>query len=207
MRLLPREHGATASWFASVLLAFLVLPGWPPILPGVGFACAALLALVLLGALTGRSAVVMRLERNPMLLPALSSPLTLIVPFGYLVMAGPLTLTIVSVWLVFLVYTATGIVYTGDAVRAVLKETAPGWGLLLASAGVLGVEAAVLAGLGWVSPAAVAVLAPLFVHRLAIPTRGSSSHVPKARRIRIVGVAESANLIAAAVVLAWASRL
>ncbi len=207
MRLLPREHGATAIWLASVLLALLALPGWPSLLAAIIFGAGSLLALLLVGALTGRSAVLLRLERNPNLLPALSSPLTLIVPFGYVLMAGTLSLAILSVWLVFLVYTTTGIVYTGEAVRAILKEAAPAWRWLLFSAALLVAESAALAELGWLSLASLAVLAPLFVHCLAVRVHPASEPVPRARRIRAVGFAESANLIAAAVILALVSRL
>ncbi len=204
VRLLPREHGATAIWFASVLLAFLVLPVAPSILPLMGFLGVAAAALLFVGALTGRSAVLLRMERNPSLLPALSSPLTLIVPIGYVIMAGPPSVRIVSVWLLFLVYTATGIAYTGEAVRAVLKGVAPARGPLVVSATLLVVESALLSAVGWLSAASVAVLAPLFIHRLA--SRSQPSPVSKSRSIRRLGLAESANLIACAVILAVVSR-
>ena len=207
MRLLPREHGATAIWLASVVFAFLILPTVPSLLAGVAFVAACLAALLLVAALTGRSSVVLRLERNPNLLPALSSPLTLIVPFGYLIMAGPLSLTVLAAWLVFLIYTATGIVYTGDAVRAVLKDKPPIARLLVASAVLLAAESAVFAVLGWLSLASVAVLVPLLAHRLAGRTRLSPESAPKARRIRTLGRAVSANLLAGAAILALASCL
>ena len=207
MRLLPREHGATAIWLASVVFAFLILPGAPGLLPSVSFVAVCLAALLLVAAFTGRSAVLVRLERNPNLLPALSSPLTLIAPLGYVLMAGPLTWTVLAAWLVFLVYTATGIVYTGEAVRAVLKDAPPNARLLAASAVLLAAESAVFAVLGWLSLASVAVLVPLLAHRLAGRTRLSPESAPKARRIRTLGFAESANLLAAAAILALASRL
>ncbi len=207
MRLLPREHGATAIWLASVLLAFLVLPDWPQALPAGVFVGVALLTLVLVGALTGSSAILLRAERDRYLLPALSSPLTLFVPLGFILMAGPLNVTLVGVWLVFLVYMATGTVYTGDAVRAVLRGASPGWSVLVASAVILGIESAVLAALGWLSAASVAVVAPLFVHRLALSMRAPARDVPKARRIRRLGFAESGNLVIAVIILALVSRL
>ncbi len=207
MRLLPREHGATAIWLASVVLAFLILPEVPGLLPTAAFVGLCLAALLLVAALTGRSAVLIRLERNPNLLPALSSPLTLIVPLGHLIMAGLLTRTVVAAWLVFLAYTATGIVYTGDAVRAVLRDAHPNLRLLAASAVLLAAESAAFAALGWLSIASLAVLAPLLAHRLAIRSRPSSESAPKVRRIRNLGMAESANLLAAAAILALVARL
>ncbi len=207
MPLLPREHGATAIWLASVVLAFLILPEVPGLLPSFAFVGVCLAALLAVAALTGRSAVLIRLERNPNLLPALSSPLTLIVPLGYLILAGPLTWTILAAWLIFLVYTATGIVYTGDAVRAVLKDAPPGGRWLVVSAVLLAAESVAFAGLGWLPVASLAVLVPLLAHRLALRIRPSSGSVPKARRIRYLGMAESANLLAAAVILALVARL
>ncbi len=207
MRLLPREHGATAVWLASVVLAFLVLPGWPAFLPAAVFVALCVLLLVLVATVTGRSVILVRLERNPRLVPALSSPLTLVVPLGYTLMAGPPTLPVLAVWLVFVVYTATGVAYTGEAVRAVLKDETPGWRLLLVSAALLAAECAVLAALGWLSLDSAGVLAPLFVHRVAVRSRSPSKPVPKVARIRRVGFAESANLIAAAVILALVARL
>lgn len=207
MRWLPREHGATVIWLASVVLALLTLPEVPDAIGSAVFALGSLTALLLLAWLTSRSAVLVRLERNPVLTPVLSSPLTLIVPFGRLVMIGDLPPATIGLWLVFLTYTTTGVVYTGDAVRAVVRGSSPGWGLLLLSAAFVVAMALVLSAVGWLPTASLVIVVPLLAHRLAAGPSRAFASLPRPQRIRRLGVAQSANMLAAAVLLAAVLRL
>jgi len=207
IKLLPREHGATAIWFSSLLLAFGTLQGRPWPLGVVLFTAASVLLLILTGWLTNGSIIIIRLQRNRSLLPVLSSLLTLIVPLGQIVIVGQLSRTVLAAWFVFLTYCSTGVVYTQDLVRSVLKEVPPTRTSFILSAVIIVVEVATLNVFNWLSIAAVAIVVPLIVNRvfvlLPIQRRGSS----RAERIREVGFAQTGNLIAAVLILALVSRL
>jgi hypothetical protein len=207
MRLLPKEHGATAIWLSSLLLAFGILREPPPALSVVVFLAASVLALVLVGKLTTESKVIARLERNQILLPVLSGLMTLIVPLGQIVMVRQLSLLAFAIWLVFLGYCSSGVVYTRGLVRSVVKEAPPTWTSFGLSAVLIVAVIVALNTLNWLPLAALAILVPLTVHRLAvlllIRRKGSS----RLERIRGVGFTQGGNLIAAAIILSMISRL
>jgi len=207
MKLLPREHGATAIWFSSVLLAFGMLrePPWTP--NAVVFLAASVLALVLIGRLTTGSIVIVRLERSRTLLPVLSGLLTLIVPLGQIIMVAQLSLPVLAAWLIFLTYCASGVVYTRELVRSVLKEASPTWTSFNLSAVFIVAEVVTSNVVNCLSIATVAIIVPLIVHRVVvlrlIKRRGSS----RIERIRGVGFAQTGNLLAATIILALVSKL
>jgi len=207
LRLLPREHGATVIWFSSLLLAFGTLQDVPRIPGVVVFVAVSLLVLVLIGRLTSGSIAMARLERNRTLLPVLSGLLTLIVPLGSLVMVGQLLLRVLAVWLVFVTYCSSGVVYTRDSVRSVLKEAPPTWISFSLSAVIIVVEVVTLNTINWLSIAALAIVVPLIVHRLVVQSLIQRRESSRVERIRGVGFAQAGNLIAAAILLALVSRL
>jgi len=205
MKLLPREHGATAIWFASLLLAFGTLRA-PPWVPGVVvFLAISVLVLILTGRLTRGSKVILRLERNPTLLPVLSSLLTLIVPLAQIVIVGQLSLAVLAAWLVFLIYSSSGVVYTRGLVRSMLKEAPPTWTSFSLSAILIIVEVVALNSIRWLSIAALGVVVPLIVHRVVVLLLIRRKCSPRVERIRGVGFAQAGNLIAAAIILALIS--
>lgn len=207
MRLLPREHGATVIWFSSLLLAFGTLPE-PLWVPGVVvFLAASVLVLVLIGRLTSESTAIVRLERNRTLLPVLSSLLTLIVPLGQVVMVGQLSLPVLAAWLVFLTYCSSGVVYTRDSVRSVLKEAPPTWTSFSLSAVIIVVEVVALSAANWLSIAAIAIVVPLSVNRVVVLSLNQRRGSSRVERIRRVGFAQAGNLIAATIILGLVSRL
>jgi len=207
MRLLPREHGASAIWFSSLLLAFGTLrqPPWVPRV--VVFLAVSVLALIMTGRLTTRSRVIARLERNPTLLPVLSSPLTLLVPLGQILMTGQLPIPILAVWLVFLTYCSLGVVYTRDSVRSVLTDAPLSWISFLLSAAVILAEVITLSAAQWLSITAIAVVLPLLIHRVIILSVTQRKGFSKIERVRGVGFTQAGNLIAATIILALVSRL
>lgn len=207
MRLLPREHGATAIWFSSMLLAFGALQEPPRIFGAVVFLAASVLVLVLIGRLTSGSMVIVRLERNRTLLPILSGLLTLIVPVGQIIMVGQLSLPVLAVWLIFLTYCSAGVVYTRDLVRSVLKQAPLAWTSFNLSAVFIVSELIILNAVNWLSIATVAIILPLTIQRvlvLSLIQRKGSSRI---ERIRGVGIAQAGNLIAATIILALVSKL
>ena len=166
--MLPREHGASAIWFSSLLLPFGTLRQ-QPWAPGVAvFLAASVFALIVTGRLTTRSKVIARLERDPLLLPILSSSLTLLVPLGQILMVGQLPFPILAVWLVFLTYCSSGVVYTRDSVRSVLKEAPLAWTSFGLSAAIVLAEVAILSAAHWLSITAIAVVVPLSIHRVIV---------------------------------------
>ena len=205
MRWFPREHGATVIWVASLLLAFALLRARPSLSGSLLYVGIALVALVILARLTRGSVMLARLERHPVLLPALSASLTVLVPLGQLLMVDRLSPSVVSAWLVFLTYVAAGVVITREMVRAVLKgPTSTGTGV--AGAGtILGIEGAGFALVHWLSPVALTVLVPWTLQRWYVARRTQDDRVPRVRRIRIIGLTQSASLVAAAILLAIAS--
>lgn len=207
MRVLPREHGATVIWLASLLLAFGTLREPPWALGVVVFLAASVLALVLIGKLTSESKVIVRLERNLILLPVLSGLLTLIVPLGQIVMVGQLYFPVLADWLVFLTYCSSGVVYTRDLVRSVLKEAPPTWTSFNLSAVFIVSEVVTLSVVNWLSIATVAIIVPLTVHRVVVLSLIQRKGSSRIERIRGVGFAQAANLIAATIILALVSKL
>ena len=207
MKLLPREHGASAIWFSSLLLSFGTLRQ-PPWAPGVVvFLAASALALIVTGRLTSRSKVIARMERNPTLLPVLSSPLTLLVPLGQLLMAGQLPIPLLAVWLVFLTYCSSGVVYTRDSVRSVLKEAPLTWTSFSLSATMILAQVVTLSAAHWLSITAIAVVVPLSIHRVIVLLLTQRKGYSKIERIRGVGFTQAGNLIAATIILDLVSRL
>jgi hypothetical protein len=207
MRLLPREHGATAIWFSSLVLAFGALQE-PPWIPGViVFLTASLFALVLIAWVTSGSVAIARLERNASLLPVLSGLLTLIVPLGQIIMVGQLSIPILAVWLVFLGYCSSSVVYARDLVRSMLKETPPTWVSFSLSVAFIVAVVVILNDLVPLSIAAMAIIVPMTVHRVVVLPLILRKASSKAERIREVGFTQAGNLITAAIILALVSKL
>jgi hypothetical protein len=207
MRLFPREHGATAIWFASLLLAFGELREPPRTPSAVVFLVASVLVLVLIGRLTSGSRVIVRLERNRTLLPVLSGLLTLIVPLGQIIMVGQLSLPVLAAWLIFLTYCSSGAVYTRDLVRSVLKEASPTWTSFNLSAVFIVSEVVILNVVHWLSIATVAIVVPLIIYRVVVLSLIQRKGYSRIERIRGVGFAQAGNLIAAIIILALVAKL
>ena len=207
MKLLPREHGATAIWFSSVLLAFGTLRELPWIPSVIVFLAASVFALGLTAKVTGGSVAIVRFERNVTLLPVLSSLLTLIVPLGQIIMVGQLSIPVLASWLVFVVYCASGVVYARDLVRSVLNETPPTWTIFSLSAAFIVAVVAILNVVNWSSFAAVAILVPLTVHRVIVVPLIRRTAPSKLQRIREVGFSQAGNLITATIILSIVSKI
>jgi len=208
MRVLPREHGATVIWLASLVLALASLAATPSLVRLAAFLAAAVIALVLLGRFTASSVAVMRMERDAVLLPVLSGLLTLVVPAGELAMLGRSSPPILAAWLLFATYTMAGVVLTRVGVRAILKRRTPAMagGVLLVAA-VVAAEAVAVHWLGWLDIASVAILVPLVVYWRGIVRLSRSEETPRTRVVRRVGFAQSGNVVAVAVILAVVLRL
>jgi len=208
MRILPREHGATVIWLASLVLALASLTATLSPVRLAGFVAAAVLALVLLGRFTSGSVAVMRMERHAVLLPLLSGLLTLVVPVGELVMLGRSSPPILAAWLLFATYTMAGVVLTRVGVRAILRRRTPAMarGVLLVAA-VVAAEAVAVHWLGWLDVASVAILVPLVVYWRGNVRLSRSEETPRTRVVRRVGFAQSGNMIAVAAILAVVLRL
>ena len=207
MRLLPREHGATAIWFSSLLLAFGTLRKPTGVSGVIVFLVASVLVLTLTARITSSSVAIVRLERNATLLSVLSSLLTLIVPLGEIIMVGQLSIPVFAAWLVFLAYCSSGVVYARDLVRSVLKETPLRWTSFILSAVFIAAVVLVVNAASRLSIAAVAIVLPLTVHRVvAVPLiyRKASSRI---ERIREVGFSQAGNLMIASIILALVSKL
>jgi hypothetical protein len=208
MRILPREHGATVIWLASLVLALASLTATLSPVRLAGFVAAAVLALVLLGRFTSGSVAVMRMERHAVLLPLLSGLLTLVVPVGELVMLGRSSPPILAAWLLFATYTMAGVVLTRVGVRAILRRRTPAMarGVLLVAA-VVAAEVVAVHWLGWLDVASVAILVPLVVYWRGNVRLSRSEETPRTRVVRRVGFAQSGNMIAVAAILAVVLRL
>ena len=206
MKLLPREHGATAIWLSSVLLALVTLEK-PPWLPGVVvFLAVSVITLVATGRMTGGSRFIARMERNAFLLPVLSSILTLLVPVGQILIVGQVDVRFLALWLVFLTYCASGVVYTRDLVRSVLKDAPLPWASFSLSLILVLVEVVALNAVHQLSFAALAIFVPLIIHRIIVVSLVERKGASKLERIRAVGFTQAGNLVAAALILAWVLR-
>jgi len=206
MKLLPKEHGASAIWFSSVIFALTALPK-PPWFPGIViFLVVSIIALVVTGRLTGGSKIIMRMERNAFLLPVLSSLLTLLVPVGQMLMVWQLSVQFLAIWIVFLTYCVSGVVYTRDMVRSVLKDSPLRWASFILSVALVTAEIVSLSAFDWLSLTAFAVVIPLMVHRIIVLLLMKRKDSSKIERIRAVGFTQAGNLVAAALILAWVLR-
>jgi len=208
MRLLPREHGATVIWFASLILALGAITATPSPVRLAAFLAAAVLALLLLARVTSGSVAVMRMERHPVLLPALSGLLTVVVPAGELVAFGQTSPPVLAAWMMFATYTIGGVVITRSGVRAILKRQPPEVAReVVVVAVIVAAEALAVDAVGWLHVASVGVLAPLVAYWRGIVRLSRSDETPRTRVVRRVGFAQSANMIAVAAILAIALRL
>jgi hypothetical protein len=150
----------------------------------------------------------MRMERHPVLLPVLSGLLTIAVPAGELVVLGQISPPVLAAWMMFATYTVGGVVLTRSGVRAILKRRAPEVAREVALVAVLvAAEALAANALGWLHLASVGVLVPLVAYWRGIVRLSRSDETPRTRVVRRVGFAQSANMIAVAVILAAVLRL
>ena len=122
-------------------------------------------------------------------------------------MVGQLSLTVLAAWLIFLTYCSSGVVYTRDLVRSVLKETSPTWTSFNLSAVFIVSEVFTLNAVNCLSIATVAIIAPLTVHRVFVLSLIQRKGSLRIERIRGVGFAQAGNLIAATIILALVSKL
>jgi hypothetical protein len=189
------------------LLAFGTLRELPSTLSVVVFLAVSVLALVLIGRLTSGSTVIVRMERNTVLLPVLSGLLTLITPLGQFLMVGLLSLPVIAAWLVFLTYSSLGVVYTRDLVRSMLNESPPTWITLALSAVFIGAEVVILNALSWLSILAVTIILPLTFHRVVVLSLVQRKASSTMERIRRVGFVQAGNLIVATIILALVAKL
>jgi hypothetical protein len=91
MKILPREHGATVIWFVSILALMLIITTVPPPQFLILFLVASVAILLSAGQITSRSQKLIRIQRNRLFLPVLSSSLTFILPLGEIIMFGILS--------------------------------------------------------------------------------------------------------------------
>jgi len=122
-------------------------------------------------------------------------------------MVGQLSLPVLAAWLIFLTYCSSGVVYTRDLVRSVLKEAPPTWTSFNLSAIFIVSEVVTLNAVDWLSIGTVAIIVPLTVHRVVVLSLIQRKGYSKIERIRGLGFAQAGNLIAATIILALVSKL
>ncbi len=208
MRLLPREHGATIIWLSATICAVATLPAMPSPVHLLFFIGASILFLVFIGFITSNSKVVMRMERNRVVLLLTSGLLSLIIPFGHLIMFWQITMRVMAIWLLFAIYTAIGVVYIQEAVRAFRNRRRPVLAVFVVSGTAIYVIVAItLHFIGWLNVVSVAAVIPLFVlwlwMRRWVPPEG----LPKVRIVKKIGLRQTANMLAFTFVLAVLSWL
>ncbi len=210
MKILPREHGATVIWLSSILTAVLTLPAFPPPIRFFIFLGVSLAILLLTAQLTGLSPKLMRIQRNRLFLPIMSGGLTLIMPLGYIIMLGTVTMKILAVWLLLLTYTVVSITIIQGKVQGLLqgKESSSSHIVLLGLA-VFIVESLLLVSSGLLHLAILLSLAPLllmwfFLRSQRLLEADSDSKIKVIRRI---GFQQTGNMLAFILMLAILSRL
>ena len=122
-------------------------------------------------------------------------------------MVGQLSLSVLAAWLIFLTYCSSGVVYTRDLVRSVLKEASPTWTSFNLSAVFIVVEVVTLNALNWLPITILTIIVPLTVHRVVVLSLIQRKGSSKIERIRRVGFAQAGNLITATIILALVSKL
>jgi hypothetical protein len=122
-------------------------------------------------------------------------------------MVGQLPLPVLGVWIIFLTYCASGVVYTRDSVRSVLKDVPLTWTSFSLSAAIILAQVVALSAAHWLSITAIAVVVPMLIHRIIVLLLAQRTDFPKLKRIRGVGFTQAGNLIAATIILDLVSRL
>ena len=208
MRILPREHGATAIWFSSLVLTMATTVELPSPAALLVFAIVALSILIVLGRLTRSSATLIKIERNRIILPVVSGFLTLLVLLGHWILTYQLPREIFATWILFTTYTVAGVAYTQATVRAVKGRRSPALTTYMIPLTVVMVIESVLFDIwGWLNILSLMLLAPLYATWFSINISSERDGVPMGRMIRGLGFRQTANMIAAAVILAVVARL
>ncbi|HEY4699003.1 MAG TPA: hypothetical protein VIH27_01340 [Nitrososphaerales archaeon] len=108
MKFLPREHGVTVIWFSSLLSVILFAPSYHSITRLFLFIVISIAILFAIGIVTRVSTTLIRFQRS-LLLPLISSSLTLNTLIGYYLLIGSISIKILSVWILFFTYTLTNV--------------------------------------------------------------------------------------------------
>lgn len=209
MKILPREHGATVIWAASILMSLLTLRASPPPMRLAIFLAAAIAILISAGQLTGRSQTLIRIQRNRLFLPILSGSLTLITPLGDAFMFGNISGKSAAVWLLLLTYTVVSVSLIQTKVQGLLREKdAPAKQIVAPGLFILTVEVLLLSSVGLMHLAALFSLTPLAVTWIYL-SRGLAGGKKRDRVkvIRRIVFQQTGNMIAFVVILALLTRL
>jgi hypothetical protein len=122
-------------------------------------------------------------------------------------MGGRFSIPIIAIWLVFLAYCSSGVLYARDLVRSVLKETPPRWTIFSLPMVLIVALVLILNAVTRLSIVALAIALPLTVHRILILPLIHRKASSKIERIRMVGFSQAGNLLTASLILALVSRL
>lgn len=199
-KLLPREHGATVIWLSSSIVALLSLHRPPEPARLLLFMAVSTAFLEAAALITRSSRTVLRAKGDPVLLPLMSSSLTLVAPLGTYLMDDHLPVGAAATWLLLLTYTWVSVLLARRTVRnAVLDEHKALTPMVLGGALLLGFESLSFSFLGWIHPAAVLSVLPLLVAWL-LAGRADSALSPreenKRGRIRRIGLLQTGSMLA-----------
>lgn len=140
----------------------------------------------------------------------MSGGLTLIMPLGYIIMLGTVTMKILAVWLLLLTYTVVSITLIQGKVQGLLqgKESSSSHIVLLGLT-VFIVESLLLFSSGVLHLAILLSLAPLLFMWLYLKRLNVLEVYPdfKIKVIRKIGFQQTGNMIAFVLMLAILSRL
>ncbi len=208
MKLLPREHGATVIWFVSVLASILTITVLPSPMLLILFFIVSIAVLLSAGQLTSHSHTLVRVQRNRLFLPILSSSLTLIMPLGELIMFGALSERVLAFWLLLFTYTIVSVSLIQMKVQGLLKgEVVSSKHIVVPGLIALVAEGLLLASAKIIHPAVIFSITPLLVTWIYLSRRRVGETGSRVKTIRRVGFQQTGNMIAFIAILSIITRL
>jgi len=186
---LPREHGASAIWLSSTILALLSLCEINDYARLLLFLFASIFVLKIVAVIGRSNAALIQAERNPVFLIILSSILTLVMPFGNFFISNGFSMNVFPIWLLLLVYTLINVVYIRINVRRILlnvpKPLFPLTVLSLISFSAFNIFFIMIS---WVNQVAVLSIPLLVVTFLLVATVGRHPTALKIAKVKRIGI-------------------
>jgi hypothetical protein len=207
MRFLPREHGATVIWFASVIASLLISPVIPPPTFLIFFLVISIIILLSAGHITNRSPKMIRIQRNRFFLPILSGGVTTLMPLGVAIMFGAISEKVLAAWLLMFTYTVISVSLIQVKVRTLLRreDLQSNRAVALGLTGIVA-EVSFLVTIGLMHLAAVFAPAQLTLW-IYLSHRLEERKANKVRVIRKIGFLQTANMLIFVMILAAITRL
>jgi len=210
VKILPREHGATVIWFASILTAFLTMSTYPSVLNILIFLSVSFAILILIAQMTSFSLMIIQMQLNEFILPIITGLLTSITILGYYIMFETVSTKNLGIWLLLLTFTIISVTLVQKEVQGLLRmKENPISHIVILGLGVFSVEFIFIISIGLMHPSIILSIAPLISMWIYLKRNhmAKSNTNSKVKIIRGIGYFQSWNVIIFVLILSVLSRL